>query len=184
MTPEPNANEPTLSRVAWEGRYIKTIVDGRWEYVSRTNCREAVGIVPVTDAKELVLIAQYHPPIAGHAIQLPAGLVGDTQATRDEEVRTAAQRELLEETGYSAASLTRLYRGVTSPGLTDEVVTFFLATGLTKEHAGGGDESENIVVHLAPLSGIHEWLNQRQRQGCAIDLKIYAGLHFVDQPPV
>lgn len=166
-------------QAVWRGDYVTMKVDGRWEYVTRTRAVSAVGIVPVTDAGELVLVEQFRPPVSANVVELPAGLVGDIDGLEDEDLRSAAARELLEETGYQAASLTKLFCGASTPGLADEVVTFFLAEGLTKVAAGGGDDSEEIEVHLVPLGGVHAWLTNRQRAGLMVDVKIYAGLHFL-----
>ena len=58
-------------------------------------------------------------------------------------------------------------------------MTFYRAGGLTKVGPGGGDESEEIDVHLVPLESITTWLDSRVRQDCYIDPKVYVGLYFV-----
>jgi len=63
--------------------------------------------------------------------------------------------------------------------VTNEVITLFLAEGLTKVADGGGDETEDIHIHEVPLDGIHQWLEDRRREGKMLDLRIYTGLYFM-----
>jgi ADP-ribose pyrophosphatase len=165
-------------RVVWQGRYLRAVVRGRWEYVERRGITGIVGIVPVTDDGRLVLVEQVRPPVDARVIELPAGPVGDEAGREDEPLARAARRELLEETGYEAAALRRLFEAAPSAGLSGESITFFLATGLRKVAPGGGDASEEITVHEVPLAGVVEWLEARRRAGAVIDAKIYAGLLF------
>ena len=72
----------------------------------------------------------------------------------------------------------RIAAGVPSAGMTDEVVTLFLATGLTKSGAGDGDGEEDITVHEVALGDVERWLRRQERDGKLIDLKVYAGLYF------
>ena len=88
---------------------------------------------------------------------------------------------MLEETGYEAAQLTLLGACPSSPGLTSEVVTLFLAGGLTRSGPGGGDTSEQITVHEVPLSAVDDWLKAKTQTGVLIDTKVYAGLYFASR---
>ncbi len=96
-------------------------------------------------------------------------------------MQTAALRELKEETGYAAQTVIPLGPTVSSAGLTDETVHFFLALDLKKVAAGGGDESENITVHAIPFAEIDQWLVSARERGCKIDARIYAGLYFLSK---
>jgi ADP-ribose pyrophosphatase len=151
---------------------------GKWEYAARNTRRPAVGIVAVTDDHCVVLVEQFRPPVNANVVELPAGLAGDQPGAEHEPLLAAAQRELLEETGYRADRWTELATGCSSPGLTDEQIVLFLAEGLTKIAAGGGDESETITIHEVPLDQVGAWLRQR---GSLVDLKLYAGLYAAEQ---
>jgi ADP-ribose pyrophosphatase len=87
----------------------------------------------------------------------------------------------LEETGYEAAELHYLFTGPSSPGLTSETLSFYLATGLRKVASGGGVDNENIIVHEAPLADIDSWLAAQIAAGKSIDPRIYTGLYFINQ---
>lgn len=156
-----------------QGRHITLFARHGWEFVSRNTRRPAVGIVAITDDERIVLVEQYRPPVGRRVVELPAGLAGDIAGHEGESLLLAAQRELLEETGYSASRWTELGVGYSSPGLTDESIVLFLAEGLQRREAGGGDGTESITIHEPLLSGVAQWL---ATHGAAVDLKLWAGL--------
>ena len=161
---------------AYQGRYIEIVNDNGWEFVRRRNTTGVVAIVPITTQNEIVLIEQFRPPVAKRVIEIPAGLAGDIVGAEHEDLVVAAQRELLEETGFAAGRWKEHGSGPSAAGLTDELITFFSATELERTDAGGGDASEQIEVHVVPLSELRAWLAQRESDGLLIDPKIYAGL--------
>jgi ADP-ribose pyrophosphatase len=161
------------------GRFLRLVAVNGWEYVERVNVTGVVGIVAVTDSRKMLLVEQYRPPLGKRAIELPAGLAGDVSGSETEELADAVRRELLEETGYEASDCESLTEGPSSAGLTNEVIHFFRAMGLKKTGDGGGDHSEDIVVHEVPLESVDAWLRRQARRGLAIDPKIYAGLYFL-----
>lgn len=155
------------------GKFMQMVRVGHWEYVRRHTCDGAVAVMATTDAEELVLVEQMRVPMGAACIELPAGLVGDSDAEKGEAMLDAARRELLEETGYTATHLEHLYPVATSPGLSNEMIDMFRATGLTRQHAGGGVEHEEIQVHLVKINELDNWLRERQAQGVVIDVKVY-----------
>lgn len=160
------------------GRHLSMVKRGDWEFVTRNTKKPAVGIVAITDDGKVVLVEQHRPPVGRRVVELPAGLSGDITGAENEALLEAAKRELLEETGYTAAEWTELGAGYTSPGLTDESVVLFLAQGLTKQSAGGGDGSEQITIHEIALDNIISWL---QENGLSLDLKLLAGLYAAQE---
>lgn len=173
MNDKPDQNEIEM---LYEGKFVNMVRRGRWEYASRTKVEGIVGIVGLTEAGELVLVEQYRAPVGVNVIELPAGLVGDTDEFAGEGLQGGAERELLEETGYAGEDWALLCAGVPSAGICDEVITLFGARGLKKVGEGGGDGSESIVCHLVPIEELEGWLTGQQEAGKMIDLKIYAGL--------
>ena len=161
------------------GRFLNLVRRGTWEFVEHHGATGVVGIVAVTDDARLLLVEQFRPPLQKQVIELPAGLAGDIIGEESESLATAAARELVEETGYEAREIRLLTEGASSAGLTDEMISLFLMTGLTKVSDGGGDASENILVHEVPLSDLPNWLEERRRAGWALDPKIYAGLFWL-----
>lgn len=169
-------NNERQTDMLWEGRHLRMMnIDG-WEYASRRVASGVVAIIAITDDGKIVLVEQYRPPLGRLTIELPAGLAGDLTDAADEDLQTAAERELLEETGYRAARWRRIGDGASSSGLTDEVVTLFVATGLERVESGGGDDSELITIHQTPLDGLITWLDEQRRTGRAVDIKVYTVL--------
>jgi ADP-ribose pyrophosphatase len=164
--------------IVWQGKYLQVCLRDSYECVQRRGISGIVGIIAVTDGGNLVLVEQYRPAVQAKVIELPAGLVGDTPGAKGESLESAARRELLEETGYQAREMVAVAPGAASAGLSDEIITLLLATGLTKVGDGGGDEHEDITVHEVPLAGLMEWLRRRQAEGMIIDLKVYSALAF------
>jgi len=160
------------------GKYLQLCEREGWEWVERVGCSGVVIIVPLTEAEELVLIDQCRVPVGRRVVEFPAGLVGDREAA-EESLETAAQRELIEETGFRAARMTKLAFGPPSAGLSPESVDFFLAAGLSRVGEGGGDETEDIAVTVVPLSEVDSWLERKLAEGCLVDPKVYAGLYLL-----
>jgi ADP-ribose pyrophosphatase len=163
------------------GKFLTLIRESHWEYVDRVNASGAAVIVAVTEEQKLLLVEQYRFPVHTRTIELPAGIIGDEPGTTNESNAEAARRELLEETGYSAAQLEPLTTGPSGAGLTSERVTFFRASGLRHTGKGGGVDHEDIVVQEIPLVEVVAWLEAKARTGLLIDPKIYAGLFFLTQ---
>jgi len=165
----------------WHGQYLSMVKRDQWEYAKRLNISGIIGIVPLTEEDRIVLVEQYRPPLASRVIELPAGLVGDIAGQEDESLEMGAQRELQEETGYVAGCLQRLCKGPAAPGMCAERLTLFLATDLKKVGKGGGDETESITVHEVAMQEIVTWLAAKEQEGIEIDLKVYAGLFFLQR---
>ena len=160
------------------GKFLALVKEGRWEYVDRLGATGAAIVVGVTNERKLLLVEQYRIPVHARTIELPAGIIGDDPGG-NESPADAAHRELLEETGYAAERIETLTTGPASSGLTSEVVTLLLASGLKRVHAGGGVGHENITVHEVPLSEVHDWLAAKASEGLLIEPKVYAGLYFI-----
>ncbi|MCA9664166.1 MAG: NUDIX hydrolase [Myxococcales bacterium] len=164
-----------------EGRFVRLVKldPGGWEYVERVNASGVVVIIALTHEQRVVLVEQHRPPIGARVIELPAGLAGDVSGEEDEPLARAAARELEEETGYRPGSVTTLFAGPPSAGLSDETVTFVRARELERVGPGGGDESEDITVHEVAHDEVHAWLAERSAAGALIDPKVYAGLYWL-----
>lgn len=168
--------EPPTIETLYEGRFLRLVRDGRWEYVSRVRGTGGAAIVAVTPAREVVLVEQFRHPVQARTIELPAGIVGDD--SNGETPELAAERELEEETGFRPARVERLMQGPSAPGLTSEATYMVLATGLSRIHAGGGVAGEDITPHVVPLNEAVQWLAARAAEGLLIEPKVYAGLFF------
>jgi ADP-ribose pyrophosphatase len=166
----------------YEGKWLRLKKRGRWEFAERTNAGGmAVIIVAATPEGNLLFVEQDRIPVEGKTIEMPAGLVGDIEA--GESIELAASRELLEETGWQASHIDLLMVGPTSSGMSNERVAFVRARGLVRVHAGGGDDSEQILVHEVPIAEAPAWLAAKMAEGYQLDAKLWAGLWLLDRNP-
>ncbi|HKS53191.1 MAG TPA: NUDIX hydrolase [Pseudonocardiaceae bacterium] len=109
----------------------------------------SVVILPLHDDGSVVMIEQYRHPLGRRIRELPAGLLD----APGEEPLTTAQRELLEEVGYTARDWSVLVDLVPSPGFSDESQRVFLARGLTEaDRPPGIDEEADLAVVRVPLA--------------------------------
>ncbi|QDT54983.1 ADP-ribose pyrophosphatase [Caulifigura coniformis] len=165
-------------KVLAEGRYLRMVTENGWEYAERSRGLDAVAVIAVTDANELILTEQFRVPLKKQVLDLPAGLVGDDED--GEDLVVAAKRELEEETGYRAARMKKVFSGPTSAGLSSEVVNLFLATGIRKIGDGGGVADEAIVVHHVPLEMALPWLRRYERRaGGMVSPNVIAALALI-----
>ncbi|MDH3788163.1 MAG: NUDIX hydrolase [Xanthomonadales bacterium] len=162
----------------FRGRYLSMLERDGWEFVSRCNASNVVALVAVTSEDEIVLVEQFRKPVASFVIEIPAGLVGDNDDP-NESILVAAARELQEETGFSAAHMELLMQCPSSAGMSDEIISFIVAEGLTRTGPGGGDDSENIITHTIPLDAVDDWLTEQRNAGKMLDPKVYSALHWL-----
>jgi ADP-ribose pyrophosphatase len=161
------ADEP--EEIMWEGRFVTAKRRGKWEYVSRSRGIKAAVILAVEDG-DVLLVEQFRVPLGKNCIELPAGLIGDETAGEDPLI--AAGRELEEETGYRAETLTSLGEYYSSPGMVSESFTLVRASGLTKVGEGGGIEGEGITPHRVALANLAEFIAAKRAEDFAIDVRL------------
>lgn len=168
MTSAPDADAPV--ETVWQGRFIATKKQGRWEYVSRARGIRAAVIVAIDAEDHLILVEQYRVPLGRACLELPAGLVGDDM--QGEPVAAAAARELEEETGYRAARIELLGEYWSSPGMVSESFTLVRAHDPVRVGAGGGVDGEGITVHRVALAQVAAFIETCRARGMAIDVKL------------
>ena len=155
--------------VEWEGKYIRIVRDGTWEFVERCGGIDAVVILAEHDGK-VVLIEQPRVPLGNRkCVELPAGLVGDED---EKGVEETAIKELEEETGFTAERVELIGEFFSSPGMVSEGFTLVRAHGLRRIGDGGGNEHEEIEVHLVPRADIPAFVERKRAEGAAIDTKL------------
>jgi ADP-ribose pyrophosphatase len=153
----------------WEGKYIRALKRGRWEYVSRVGDVRAVVILAEYEGKT-ILIEQQRVAVGGRCLELPAGLVGDEDPAAT--VEETAVKELEEETGFTAERVERLGDFHASPGMVSESFTLVRAHGVTRSGEGGGTEHEDIKVHMVAHADIPNFVEQKRAEGVAVDVKL------------
>ncbi len=112
--------------------------------------RESAGFVMVfalTTDERVVLVRQYRYATDSLGLELPAGMLEP-----GEDPETCARRELLEETGYSAASIALLAECAVEAVRSDAKAFIFTATGARRTSEPRLDATEHIEVELASLA--------------------------------
>ena len=162
-------------KTLYEGKYLAMKSRDGWEFTTRQNATGVVFVLPITNEGDIVLIEQYRPPSGCNVIEICAGLAGDLG---EETMESAARRELIEECGYEAGYMDLVCEGPIAQGSSDTYSYFYIAYHLTKVSEGGGDGSENIIVHHVSRNRIHEFLKEQKDLGKMIDPKIFTPLYF------
>jgi ADP-ribose pyrophosphatase len=103
----------------------------------------AVAILPLVDDDHVCLIRNYRVAVDKTLIELPAGTLEP-----GEDPAATAYRELIEETGYRAASIEKLREFTMSPGILNERMHLYLAKNLTAGEMAleAGEEIETLIV--------------------------------------
>jgi ADP-ribose pyrophosphatase len=170
-----NLDDLPPAEVMWAGKFVRAVRRGKWEYASRTGNITAVVILAEHEGK-VILIDQPRVPLGERCLELPAGLVGDTDPNAT--VEDTAIKELEEETGFTADSIERLGEFYASPGMLSEGFTLVRAHGVRKIGDGGGDENEDINVHLVARADIPNFIEQKRAEGFGIDVKLLIFMNF------
>ena len=144
---EPNPETAILDhQEIYNGKIVKLHVDKIQQASGRKTIREVVlhpgGVtaVPVLDDGRLLLIRQFRYPIGKYILELPAGKLDSGQSPAE-----TVAREIEEETGHRAGSLTHECAFYTSPGISDELIHLFMACHLTP-CSQRLEEGEHITV--------------------------------------
>lgn len=110
----------------------------------------AVGVVPLHEDGTLTMVGQMRFAFDSYSWEIPEG-----GAHFDEDPAQGARRELREETGLEAATLTEILRYDLSNSVTDETAILYLATGLSQGETQW-DETENLEIRRVPFKDVLE----------------------------
>ncbi len=155
----------------------------RYENVGREvlRCRSAAIILPYDPVRDaIVLIRQFRIGAAlmtpGAApLELPAGLIDDGERTAD-----TAAREMREETGLEALAIAPIFSALSSPGLCDEMLHYFMAivdASRLPLSAGLAEEHEDILPFAAPVAPLLEAMDE----GKLMNGPLITALHWFDR---
>lgn len=128
----------------------------------------SVVILPVLPDGRILLIRQYRHAARQYLWELVAGRIDPGETPRQ-----AAQRELIEETGYRAERLRIFLDFFPTPGFVEEKMFLLLAEGLTPGKAEP-EEDEKIVSRAYN----HKQLEEMIRTGKLRDAKTIGGILY------
>ena len=131
----------------------------------------AVAIVALLDDGRVLLERQYRYPIAKACIEIPAGKLDP-----NENPLLCAQRELAEETGYTAKKWSYIRRIHPVISYSTEFIDIYLAEGLEPGDSHL-DEEEFLDVFAAPLEQLIAWVEE----GEITDVKTTISAYWLDR---
>ncbi len=108
-----------------------------------------VNVIALTKYGEVVLIEQFRHGAQETILEIPGGMIDE-----NEKPETAARRELLEETGFSANEFVYLGKSQPNPAIQNNWIFHFLALDCEKGSETRFDEHESIVAKLVGLDEI------------------------------
>ncbi|MCE1161104.1 MAG: NUDIX hydrolase [Burkholderiales bacterium] len=169
--------EDTLSsELVYTGDYLKVYRDtvslpnGASSYREYLQHPGAVMIIPVFENGDVLVERQYRYPMRKVFIEFPAGKKDAGEAPLE-----TAQRELLEETGYTAQRYTHITDIHNALAYCDEVIHFYIAEDLHDSGQQKLDDNEFVQVMRVPLAELMNWI----RQGWVPDVKTQLGAFWL-----
>ena len=169
--------EDTLSsELVYTGDYFKVYRDtvslpnGASSYREYLKHPGAVMIIPVFDNGDVLVERQYRYPMRQVFVEFPAGKKDAGEAPLE-----TAQRELLEETGYTAKNYNHITDIHNALAYSDEVIHFYIAEDLHDSGQQKLDDNEFVQVMRVPLVELMNWI----RQGWVPDVKTQLGAFWL-----
>jgi ADP-ribose pyrophosphatase len=114
-----------------------------------------VNVIPITPSGEVVMVRQYRHGTRDVTLEIPGGLVEDNDTPEE-----AARRELYEETGYRAASMTPLGYVHPNPAIQNNRCYTFLAHDVFQAGSQEQDDKEDIQVVTHLLADIQRLIRE------------------------
>jgi len=153
----------------WKLLESKPTIESRWFPVRQDTCElpngaiiddyfvvdepDWINILAVTSDNKVVLVKQYRHGIQDVVLEIVAGVVDKEVNNGVEAARSAAFRELREETGYQVDDKDLVYLGWRSPNSAryTNKLYMFLATNLKNQNSQSLDATEDIEVVKMPM---------------------------------
>ena len=152
--------QPAQSREIYKGKIINlrvettTLPNGATATLEIIAHPGASAVVPLKDESTVILVRQYRHAVGGYIYEIPAGKLSPGEDPKD-----CAQRELEEETGYTAGTLEPVVSFLTTPGFTNEVIHIYKGTNLIQgtQNLGHDEVLEVLEMPMAEaISKIHD----------------------------
>jgi len=128
----------------------------------------AVAIMALTSDQRMIFVRQFRKPLEKTILEIPAG-----KLEKGEDPKHCAERELTEETGYTAKEMKQVSAFYTSPGFANEFLYLFEAQKLV---SGQAEPDDDEFVELIELD-LHEAFEAMER-GEIIDAKTVLAVYY------
>jgi 8-oxo-dGTP pyrophosphatase MutT (NUDIX family) len=141
------------SRTAYENAWLRVREDqvirpdGKPGIYGVIEIRPSVGVVALNERDEIVLVGQWRYTLNRYSWEIPRG----GSRAEETDMRQAAERELAEEAGVSAAHWQAMGTVDVGNGVLDDVQSFYLATGLSATNTNF-DPEEDISIVWKPFN--------------------------------
>lgn len=112
-----------------------------------------INVIAITKDDEMVLVRQYRHGLGRTCFELVAGCVEE-----GEDPMVAAQRELLEETGFSGGEWTETMCYSCNASAMNNLSHSYLAVGVERTDTQHLDANEDIEVYTIPKDEVHQML--------------------------
>ena len=163
-----------MSNLKWKTLSSEYLFDDLWFKVRKDICEAPDGRVidpyyvyefpewatafALTESNQVILIRQYRHPVKEVILELPGGVVDDS----DDNFQAGIARELLEETGYRFSSYEPLGKISANPSTNTNWMHMFLARGGKKVSEQKLDHNEEIIVELYSIDEVKQLLRQNK----------------------
>ncbi|MCR4792335.1 MAG: NUDIX hydrolase [Lachnospiraceae bacterium] len=129
----------------------------KWDLIDHDG---AVAVVAVREDGKLLMVRQYRNPLDRYTLEIPAGKLD----TRDEDPKSAALRELSEETGFVCDDIEYLTTIYTTVAFCNEKIGLYLAKDLKDRHPQHLDEDEYIDLEAYTLDELRQMIYEGRIQ--------------------
>ena len=154
------------SRAIFDGHIIKVSVDTVTLPNGKQATREvvrhpgAVAVLAINGANEVILVRQFRHACGTELLEIPAGKLD----IAGEDPSHCAQRELAEETPYTAQSMRLIHTFYTAAGFCDEKMYLYVADGIVKNSTTAADEDEFVELVTMDREQVQEALQHNRIQ--------------------
>ncbi|WP_113674838.1 NUDIX hydrolase [Vallitalea guaymasensis] len=146
----------------FNGKRVRLVIDKlkmpndkevNWELITHPG---AAAVIPVDNDGNVIMVRQYRNAADDYVLEIPAGGVEE-----GEDPSICAKRELEEETGYKSDNIEYLLKFYSSIGITDEMISIYVATDL-QESQQNLDDDEYVTIEKYKLDELVDMIYSGQ----------------------